>query len=138
MGELRWDDVREWFDPVDGCLHDGCVDRVGPGAWLAVVALVREKGWPFEERELSLAVWPAEGFQVNFFESAGDYDVLFDIHVGELQGQGRLDLLSAFLRGLGREFGRPVALAFEGCDPSEVPYLHYDPVVDGFVFDREP
>jgi hypothetical protein len=39
---------------------------------------------------------------------------------------------------VGRAFGRRVALAFEGVDPAARPYLHYDPVVDGFVLDREP
>lgn len=137
MGELRWSDVREWFAPEDGPLHDGCVGGVGPGSWQAVAELVRARGWPSEERDATLSVWPAEGFLVNFFE-AYDEDVLFDVDVRELQGQERLDLLAAFLRELGRAFRRPVALTFEGCDPGKVPYLHYEPEVDGFVLDREP
>ncbi|GAA3663901.1 hypothetical protein GCM10022267_57620 [Lentzea roselyniae] len=137
MRQLRWSDVREWFDPDDAPLHDGCVAGVGAEAWAAVVGLVREKGWRREEDEVRFSVWPAEGFLVNFFEADDDV-VLFDIDVRELQGQERLDLLGAFLRELGQAFGRPVALTFEGFDPSEMPYLHYDPVADGFVLDREP
>ncbi|MDX8056024.1 hypothetical protein SK571_42165 [Lentzea sp. BCCO 10_0798] len=137
MGELWWSDVREWFAPEDGPLHDGCVAGVGPGAWLAVADLAAVRGWWSELDEGTLRVWPGEGFLVNFFEAVED-EVLFDVDVRELQGQERLDLLGAFLRELGLAFGRPVALAFEGCDPSEEPYLHYDPVADGFVLDREP
>ncbi|MFS8103657.1 hypothetical protein LFM09_41690 [Lentzea alba] len=139
MGELRWADVRGWFDPQDAPLHDGCVAGVGPEAWEAVAEFVRARGWRFKEPEsegATFSVWPAEGFLVNFFDAGGD--VLFDIDVRELQGQERLDLLGAFLRALGRRFGLPVALTFEACDPSEMPYLHYDPVADGFVLDREP
>ena len=97
MGELRWSDVREWFDPEDAPLHDGCVVGVVPGAWRAVGEFVRARGWPIKE---------TEGL---FFEA--DEEVVFD---GE------------------------VALTFEGCDPTKMPYLHYDPVTDGFVLDRAP
>lgn len=130
---MLWEDVREWFDAEDAPLHDGCV--AGAGAWQAVAGLARARGWRVEEDECTLHVWPGEGFLVNFFD--GGDDVLFDIHVGELQGQERLDLLGAFMRELGQAFGRVVALTFEACDPLEMPYLHYDPVVDGFVLDLE-
>ncbi|MFD4676709.1 hypothetical protein ACFWNN_43805 [Lentzea sp. NPDC058450] len=134
MRDLRWSDVGEWFDPDDGALHDGCVVGAVPGAWRAVADLVTARGWSVQRGELSMLVSPAEGFFVNFFE-VGD-EVVFDVHVGELQGQERLDLLSAFLRELGQAFGKPVALTFEGLDPAEEPYLHFDPAIDGFVLDR--
>ncbi|MGI5504410.1 hypothetical protein [Lentzea sp. CA-135723] len=105
MRDLGWSDVREWFDPDDGVLHDGCVVGSVSGAWAAVAGLVRARGWRSAGPEpcvATLQVWPADGFLVNFFESAGD-EVLFDV---------------------------------EGLDPSEEPYLHYDPVVDGFVLDQ--
>ena len=35
-------------------------------------------------------------------------------------------------------FDGEVAMTFEGCDPTKMPYLHYDPVTDGFVLDRAP
>ncbi|MEV6714371.1 hypothetical protein AB0M48_20310 [Lentzea sp. NPDC051208] len=104
---------------------------------MAVADLVAARGRRSELDRATLHVWPDEGFLVNFFE-AGEDEVLFDVDVRELQGQERLDLLGVFLRELGLAFGRPVALTFEGCDPSEVPYLHYDPVADGFVLDRKP
>ncbi|GLY52211.1 hypothetical protein [Lentzea sp. NBRC 102530] len=134
MRDLRWSDVSEWLDPDHGALHDGCVIGVVPGAWQAVADLVKARAWSAREGEGTLLVSPAEGFFVNFFEVPDE--VVFDVHVGELQGQQRLDLLSAFLRELGQVWAKPVALAFEGLDPAQEPYLHYDPVADGFVLDR--
>ncbi|WP_394615325.1 hypothetical protein JNUCC0626_36845 [Lentzea sp. JNUCC 0626] len=134
MRDLRWSDVSEWFDPDDGALHDGCVVGVVPDAWRAVADFVTGSAWSARKGEGSLLVSPAEGFFVNFFEVPDE--VVFDVHVGELQGQERLDLLSAFLREVGQAWGKPVALTFEGLDPAKEPYLHYDPVADGFVLDR--
>ena len=134
MRDLRWSDVGEWFGPDDGALHDGCVVGVVPDAWQAVAGLVEARAWAARKGEGSLLVTVAEGFLVNFFEVHDE--VVFDVHVGELQGQERLDLLSAFLRDLGQVWGKPVALTFEGLDPAKDPYLHYDPAVDGFVLDR--
>ncbi|MET8756805.1 hypothetical protein [Lentzea sp. NPDC004782] len=137
MGELWWSDVREWFDPSDAYLHDGCVVGAGRGGRAAVDGLVQARGWRSEVlMGGTLAVWPAEGFQVNFLLVEGE-DLDFDIDVRELQGQDRVDLLGAFLRAVGQAFGRPVALAFEGLDPRNVPYLHYDSKADDFVLDRE-
>lgn len=85
----------------------------------------------------TLAVWPVEGFQVNFLLAEGE-DLDFDIDVRELQGQDRVDLLGVFLRAVGQAFGLPVALTFEGHDPRKVSYLHYDPKADDFVLEREP
>jgi hypothetical protein len=140
MGELVWADVREWFDPEvpgnDMPLHDACVLGVVPDAWRAVADLVSVQGWRSELDESTLHVWPAEGFLVNFFDLGRD-EVAFDIDTRELQGQQRVDLLAAFMRELGQAFRLPVALTSEGSDPREGAYLHYDPVVDGFVLDRE-
>lgn len=142
MGELRWNDAREWMDPEMGNdmpLHDGCVVGVVPGAWRAVAGLVRAQGWRFQELEPdggTFHVWPAEGFMVNFFDV--DDEVVFDIDTRELQGQERVDLLAAFLRDLGRAFGLPVALALEGLDPLKKAYLQYEPAGDEFVFTASP
>lgn len=135
MRELRWSDVGGWYDPPDAPLHDGCV--VGAGGQRAVVELVRRQGWRSEELASgTLAVWPADGFQVNFFDCGGE-DVDFDIDVRELRGQERLDLLSAFLRVMGQAFRAPVAMRGEGDDPG-FSLFHYDPETDEFVLDAEP
>ncbi|MET9228355.1 hypothetical protein [Lentzea sp. NPDC003310] len=137
MGELRWDDVRGWMDPAlgnDMPLHDGCVLGEVREAWRAIAELARARGWRTlgpESDGATYHVWPAEGFMVNFFECHDE--VVFDVDTRELQGQERLDLLAAFMRELGLEFGLSVALALEGLDPSQNAYLRYEPTSDEFV-----
>jgi hypothetical protein len=50
VGDLLWDDVREWFQP-DGSLLDAYVFDTTVGDWQAFVDLVRSKGWWFAYSE---------------------------------------------------------------------------------------
>jgi hypothetical protein len=47
MGDLLWEDVREWFEP-DGSLLDAYVFDTTVADWQAFVDLVQSKGWWFD------------------------------------------------------------------------------------------
>jgi hypothetical protein len=135
--DLRWDDVKDWFDPVvNGTLPDVYVRDTARVDWQAVVDLVRSRGWAYEYREDSrvrrmpsvdvmfarasvvhvvLTVWPAPGTVANFWPR-DPAEIWFDVDIREIQGQDRLDLFCAFLRAIGRRLGKPVVMCPEGFD----------------------
>lgn len=153
MPDLRWDDVREWFDPqANGSLPDVCVDGTSIADWQAVLDLVRDEGWAFEylvggdradlpevaegmldqpdDECVELRVWPVVGVLMIFrLYSVSSVD--FDVDLRELQGQGRLDVLCDFLRILGKRLGRSVVMTPEGS--SNYPLIGYDVDVDRVV-----
>lgn len=52
VADLRWDDVKWFFDPVEmGSLPDVCVPDTSVENWQAVLDLVREQGWTFRYSE---------------------------------------------------------------------------------------
>lgn len=154
VSDLRWDDVREWFDPEEnGVLPDVTVPGTDVGDWQAVLDLVRSKGWAYEYSEdgrvgrvptaevmigrladasVVFKVWPVAGVQVNFFPLSAD-EVLLDVDLRELQGQARLDALCAMLRAIGRRLAKPVQLSPEG---DARPVLGYQPASDRVVLLR--
>lgn len=144
VGDLLWDDVREWFEP-DGSLLDAYVFDTTVADWQAFVDLVRSKGWWFAysedgrprrlparvedvlarrgEMAVVLQVRPVPEVLVNvhFFT---DEEIEADFSPEVLQGQERLDLLCSFLRAVGRRLGKPVVLTPESLP--DRPLIGYD------------
>jgi hypothetical protein len=145
--ELRWDDVRELFDPhLMGSLPDACVPDTSVADWQALLDLVVARGWRFEYSQgatvlplpdaasilardsdseyPALRVWPATSMLMIFrFSSAEEID--FDLDLREIQGQERLDEFCGFLRAVGQHLGKPVLMDGEMGDPAEHPVLGY-------------
>jgi hypothetical protein len=144
VGDLLWDDVREWFLP-DGSLLDAYVFDTAVDDWQAFLDLVRSKGWWFAYSEdgrprrlparvedvfarrgemvLLLQVRPAPEVLVNVHFFTGE-EIEVDFSPEELQGQERLDLLCGFLRAVGRRLGKPVILTPESSP--DHPLIGYD------------
>lgn len=151
MGDLRWDDVREWFE-MDGSLLDAYVFDTRIADWQAFVDLVRSKGWWFEysedqrprrlpvrvedvfarrgEMAVVLQIRPVPQVRVNvhFFT---DEEIEVDFSPSALQGQERLDLLCSFLRAMGRRLGKPVVLTPESLP--DRPLIRYDIDADRMI-----
>jgi hypothetical protein len=146
VSDLRWDDVRGFFDPdLMGTLPDVLVPDASVADWQAVLDLVEERGWKHQYSEGSsvlpvpraeavlarpadaecaqLSVWlTAEILAIFRFYSADAID--FDVNLRELQGQKRLDLFCEFLTAIGRRLGKPVLMDAEGGDNAR-PVLGY-------------
>ncbi|HWL35495.1 MAG TPA: hypothetical protein VNQ77_04825 [Frankiaceae bacterium] len=140
-------------DPADGDLPDGAVPGSTGTDWLVVLGRARERGWRMtvlgtEPRPVpddlgsivadpddshTVAVWPAEGVQVNVFVAAGEVD--FDVDRREITGQEPLDALCDFLRTAGTALGKDVTLAYEG---SDAVFLTYDVAADAFSLAEPP
>jgi hypothetical protein len=138
VADLRWDDVRDFFDPeLMGSLPDVLVSGTSIADWQAVLDLVEEHGWkhqysegssvlpmpraeavlarPADAESAQLSVWlAAEALAIFRFYSADAVD--FDVNLRELQGQDRLDLFCEFLTVIGRRLGKPVLMDAEGGD----------------------
>jgi hypothetical protein len=146
VGDLLWDDVREWFEP-DGSLLDAYVFDTTVADWQAFVDLVRSKGWWFaysedgqprrlparvenifsrhREMVVILQVRPVPEVRVNvhFFT---EEEIEVDFSPEELQGQERLDLLCSFLRAVGRRLGKPVVVTPESLPDRPLIGYHID------------
>jgi hypothetical protein len=156
--DVRWDDVREWFDPeANGALPDVCVRGTTIADWQGLIDLIRAQGWAVEYAEdgrilrlpdraedlldrhegahVVVKVWPAPEVQVNFFPYAAE-QIDGDVDVRELEGQERLDILCGFLRDVGRALGKPVWMTPEG-SPDE-PLLAYRVEADQVVLLAAP
>ncbi|ATL32983.1 hypothetical protein [Streptomyces formicae] len=153
MPDLVWDDVRDLFDPeVMGALPDVSVPGTSVADWQAVFDLVRSSGWPWEYLEGGVAgqlppaaevlarpddadtavlrVWPAPEVLMIFRPVSAD-EIAFDIDLRELQGQGGVDLLCAFLASVGRRLDKPVTMTAEG--DYENPVLGFVPSADAVM-----
>ncbi|MEU6859745.1 hypothetical protein AB0B28_12850 [Glycomyces sp. NPDC046736] len=159
MADLRWDDVRGFFDPdLMGALPDVLVPGASVEDWQAVLDLVAERRWqheysegtsvlplpsaravlsrPADAESAQLSVWlTAEVLAIFRFYSADAVD--FDVNLRELQGQERLDLFCEFLTGIGRRLGKPVLMDAEGGDCAH-PVLGYVVELDRVVPLVEP
>ncbi|MFI9237098.1 hypothetical protein [Streptomyces sp. NPDC053079] len=153
MSDLLWDDVKDAFDPEwEGVLPDVWVREACVEDWQAVLDLIVDSGWrseysegdvvmplPCAEQVLSrpadadcpsLRVWPDPDVLAIFrFYSADEID--FDVDLGELQGQERLDVLCGFLCAIGRRLGKPVVMTPEGSH--DRPVLGFDARADRVV-----
>ncbi|MEV4552129.1 tyrosine-type recombinase/integrase [Nonomuraea wenchangensis] len=153
MTDLRWDEVRDFFDPdLMGALPDLFVPDATVEDWQAVLDLIRTRGWqwqysqgdtilplptaaealarPPEAETVSLRVWPAPGV-LAIFRLMSETEIDFDVDLRELQGQEGVDTLCDFLRAIGSELGKPVLMTPEG--GSQDPVLGFDPVVGKVV-----
>jgi hypothetical protein len=151
MPELRWDEVREYFDPgLMGALPDLFVPGASTGDWQAVLDLVTASGWPWQYEEsgtaqplpvaaevlarsagaeqASLKVWPEPGVLVTFWFMT-ETQIDFDVDLRELQGQQGADTLSGLLRAIGTKLGKPVLMIPEG-GSQERPILGVDPALN--------
>lgn len=154
MADLRWDDVKAFFDPVDmGTLPDVCVPDTSVEDWQAVLDLVGERGWayryseggavlplpraevvlsrPADAEQPHLEVWPtADVLAIFRFYAAEEVD--FDFDIRDVQGQERLDALCGFLAAIGRRLGKPVLVHFEGGGDTP-PVFEFDVEADRVV-----
>jgi hypothetical protein len=152
VSELRWDDVRVWFDlELNGTLPDVHVPDTTAEDWRALIALVRSEAWQWaylvdgEPRELpsvedmlnrrddadiALRVWPAPGL-LAIFRPYEVEQIDFDVDLRELQGQLRWEVLCRFFVTIGRALGKPVLMTPEGF--GNEPVLGYDVAVDQVV-----
>jgi hypothetical protein len=159
VADLRWDDVRGFFDPeLVGALPDVLVPGASVADWQALLDLVEERGWehqysegssvlpvpraevvlarPADAEAAQLSVWlTAEILAIFRFYSTDAVD--FDVNVRELQGQERLDLFCEFLTAIGRRLGKPVLMDAEGGDGAR-PVLGYAVERDRVVCLAEP
>ncbi|WP_198667736.1 hypothetical protein [Glycomyces dulcitolivorans] len=159
MNDLRWNDVRGFFDPdLMGALPDLLVPGASVEDWQAVLDLVEERGWkhqysertealpvppaevvlarPADAESAQLSVWlHAEVLAIFRFYSSDAID--FDVNLRELQGQDRLDLFCEFLSTIGRRLAKPVLMDAEGGDNAH-PVLGYVVEHDRVVRLAEP
>lgn len=159
MQDLRWDEVRSFFDPdLMGALPDVFVPAASAEDWQSVFDLVKTRGWRWEFRQgatasplplakdalarpvgaelAELRVWPVPGMLAIFrLMSAEEID--FDIDLRELQGQAGVDTLCGFLTEIGRELRKPVLMTPEGGSQAH-PVLGFDPTLDRVVSMADP
>jgi hypothetical protein len=153
---LRWDDVKDWFDPTrNGSVPDLVVTRTALDDWQALITLIRTAGWQaeYEHRDRRsevptsaadlfvtdpdgwlkyLHVWPAPDMEVIFRPWSTD-EIVGDVSLFGVQGQERLDEFCGVLSRIGRALGKRVALFAEG-DGEYPPMLAYEADLDRVVF----
>ncbi|NES26324.1 hypothetical protein GCE86_27885 [Micromonospora terminaliae] len=165
MPDLRWDDVREWFDPFEnGSLPDVIVPGTTLTDWETLLRLIRSEGWrceyDFRERGLplpasaadlftvdkgwlqTLHVWPDPGMEWSVRPARPDV-IDSDVSLFEIQGQERLDVFCGFLRTLGKTLDKRVLVYAEGDhspagDNSYPPMMAYELADDRVVFLARP
>ncbi|MEU4765278.1 hypothetical protein AB0H12_18665 [Actinosynnema sp. NPDC023794] len=159
VSDLRWDEVRSFFDPdLMGALPDVVVPDASAEDWQAVFDLVEARGWQWEFVQgdtalplplaadalarpsgaelVELKVWPVPGMLAIFrLMSAEEID--FDIDLRELQGQDGVDTLCGFFGEIGRKLGKPVLMTSEGGSQAH-PVLGFDPVLDRVLLLADP
>jgi hypothetical protein len=159
MPDLRWDQVRELFDPdLVGALPDLFVPDATIGDWQAVLDLVIASGWQWQYEVDSspqplpaatavfarpagpeiaqLRVWPVPGV-LAIFRFMSQTEISFDVDLHELQGQQGVDTLCAFMRTIGTRLGKPVLMTSEG-ESQEHPILGYDPALNEVTLRIDP
>jgi len=156
VSDLLWDDVKQWFDPVEnGSAPDVIVADTTLAHWQLVLDLIRSRGWlcryehgdretavpesavglfPVDNREQMtlLTVWPDPDLQWIIRPWATD-EILSDVDLYQIQGQGRLDAFCRFLRTLGDALQKDVFVYSEG-DNTYPPMMTYDAAVGRVTF----
>lgn len=159
MPDLRWDQVRELFDPdLMGALPDLFVPDATIQDWQAVLDLVIASGWRWQYEVGSTAqplpaaaavlarpagaeiaqmrVWPVPQV-LAIFRFMSETEISFDVDLRELQGQEGVDTLCTFLRTIGNRLGKAVLMTSEG-GSQEHPVLGYDPALNEVTLRIEP
>ena len=139
MPDLRWDEVREPFDPdLMGALPDLFVPDATVQDWQTVLDLVTVSGWQWQYEEGStvlplpaavtvlarpagaeiahLRTWPVPGV-LAIFRFMSETEISFDVDLRELQGQEGIDTLCAFLRADRKQAGQAGADDARGRKP---------------------
>ncbi|MFD9039843.1 hypothetical protein [Streptomyces bottropensis] len=160
MPELRWDDVKAFFDlEWEGYLPDVWVTGTTVQDWQTVLDLIVSSGWrseysaggvimplPRAEEVFSrpadagcadLWGWPVPDVLAIFRLESAD-EIGFDVDLRELRGQERLELLSGLLCAIGRRLGKPVVLMSEGDRDQGHPVLGFDVASDRVLLLAEP
>jgi hypothetical protein len=156
MHDLRWDHVKEWFDPAEnGTAPDLVVAGTSLADWQALLALIRSERWrcvyefgdhrlglPSSAAELfiadpqgrlrSLRVWPDPNIELIVRPWCAE-EIVGDVSLFELQGQERLDVFCGILLQLGRTLDKRVAMYAEG-GGDYPPILAYEVDQDRVVF----
>src|SRR3984885_11251031 len=159
MPDLRWEEVREFFDPdLMGALPDLLVPDATVEDWQAVLDLVTASDWRWQYEEGTtvlplpaaaevfarpagaetgtLRVWPVPGV-LAIFRLMSETEIDFDIDLRELQGQEGVDTLCAFMQTIGNRLGKPVLMTPEGRS-QEHPILGFDPDLNKVTLHPEP
>ena len=163
VSDLLWDDVKQWFDPVEnGSPPDVIVADTTLAHWQFVLDLVRSRGWlcryergdqeiavpesaadlfPAEDREQMtlLTVWPDSGLEWMIRPWAVE-EILSDVDLRQIQGQERLDAFCRFLRTLGDALQKDVFVYSEGdyTYPTYPPMMTYDAAAGRVTFLADP
>lgn len=159
MGDLTWDEgMAALLDPmaVSALPELRVVGTTAAADWQALFDLVAERGWRYEYMQDWLVQEPPlpraadalahtllENCRLNVEPFAGMVAVFplyepgridFDVDLGEIQGQERLDAFCGFLAEIGRRLGKPVAMSAEREDgASAESVLGYDVAADRVV-----
>lgn len=157
MHEIRWGDVKEWFDPSEnGSAPDVVVPDMTLADWESLFGLIRSECWPceydFQDQRLSLPesaaelfvpdpegwlrtlwVWPDPDLEWIVRPYSPD-EILSDVSLYEIQGQERLDTFCDFLRTLGTALRKRVLMYSEGAYDDYPPMLAYEVDDDRVVF----
>lgn len=161
MNTIRWDDVKEWFDPTqNGTVPDLVVPDTSLADWDALLTLARSQGWHCEYRlddeprampqptahlfvedpdgaGRSLWIWPTEGPESLIVRPWAPDEIVGDISLHDIQGQEALDAFCRFLRTVGTALGKQVLLTPEG-GADLPPLLVYDSTSDSVTFEAGP
>jgi hypothetical protein len=140
---VTWEACRSFFEP-DGSLRDVYIRSGGLLSWRALLGIAREVGATFEvdgkarplpasaEDALALRAaaspllsidWHGIRLNAHFFDEA---HVELDLDPATIDSSARFESLLAFMRRLGHETRRAVALTPENCMNDA--YLEVDPV----------
>jgi hypothetical protein len=154
--DLRWDDVKQWFDPVgNGSAPDLIVADTTLTHWQLLTDLIRSSGWPCRyehgdrpapvpesaadlfradaaEQGTSLRVWPHPDLEWIIRPWIPE-EIVGDVDLHQIQGQLRLDAFCHFLRTLGDALQKDILMYSEG-DNSYPPMLAYDQATRSVTF----
>jgi hypothetical protein len=152
VSDLLWDDVKQWFDPVEnGTATDVIVANTTLADWQLLLDLIRLHEWAceYERGDLpapvpdsagklfpgetvdhvhQLRVWPDPDLEWIIRPWAVE-EILSDVDLHQIQGQERLDTFCRFLRTLGHALQKEVLVYSEG-DNTRPPMLAYDAAAD--------
>jgi hypothetical protein len=155
VGDLLWDDVRQWFDPFgNGSAPDVVVTGTELADWQVVLDLIRSRGWlcrcEHSDREttvpmfaadlfpartggrMQLTVWPDPDLEWMVRPWAVE-EIVGDVDLFQIQGQERLDAFCRFLRALGDALRKDVVVYGEG-DNAGPPLMTYDAAASRVTF----
>jgi hypothetical protein len=156
VSDLRWDDVKQWFDPIEnGIAPDVIVADTTLAHWQLVLDLIRSREWlcryergdgeaavpesavdlfPADGREqiTRLTVWPDPGPEWMVRPGAVE-EILSDVDLHQIQGQERLDAFCRFLRTLGDVLQKDVFVYSEG-DNAYPSMMTYDAAASRVTF----